>query len=123
MRTFLRNKNIDGELINLKENDDPLCVSTAFYTNPLKNFALQFKEQKWMPFLKTEMIGTTIITNNPLSQPQTEAIIPDIGYFNDDYDMQAKTHFTKSFKVKVKIRSTDKLQPKVFLNDELNELL
>lgn len=36
----------------------------------------------------------------------------EIGYFTDDYDIVAKAPITKSFKVKVKIRSISRLQPK-----------
>jgi hypothetical protein len=69
------------------------------------------------------MIGTTIFTNDPISPLETDEDDFEIGYFNDNYDIVAKVPFKETFKVKVKIRSITRLQPKLFIdNDELDQL-
>lgn len=75
-----------------------------------------------LEFIKKEMAGTTIFTNNPLVHPVTKEDEYEIGYFNDDYDIVADVPFKESFKIKVKIRSITRLQPKVFIDfDELDQ--
>jgi hypothetical protein len=101
--------------------DQEVQISSVFYHPPLKYLMWNLKVLQDSPFIKKEMIGTTIFTNNPIAPPETEDDDFEIGYFNDDYDIVAKAPITKSFKVKVKIRSISRLQPKVFIdNDELN---
>jgi len=103
--------------------DKGFQVSAVFNTFPLKYLFWEFIPQKGSLFDKKEMIGTTVFTNNPVTPPETKEDEYEIGYYNDDYDIVAKAPVTKSFKVKVKIRSISRLQPKVFIdNDELNQL-
>lgn len=52
---------------------------------------------------------------NKIKNRTTEEDDYEIGYFNDDYDIVAKVPFKESFKIKVKIRSISRLQPKVFI--------
>jgi hypothetical protein len=100
-----------------------LQVSAVFNTIPLKYFFWEFEVQQGSPFNKKEMIGTTISTNNPVTQPETEEDDYETGYYNDDYDIVAKVPFKETFKVKVKIRSITRLQPKVFIDfDELDQV-
>ena len=69
------------------------------------------------------MIGITILTSKPVTQPETEEDEYETGYYNDDYDIVANVPFKESFKIKVKIRSISRLQPKVFIDfDELDQV-
>lgn len=98
-------------------------VSSVFYHTPLQYLMWDFEVLQDSPFIKKEMIGTTILTNNPVTQPETEEEDYETGYYNDDYDIVAKVPFKESFKVKVKIRSITRLQPKVFIDfDELDQV-
>ena len=118
---FIEEKNTASQIQN-QWPDQEVQISVVFYRPPLK-LMRDFKVLQDSPFIKKEMIGTTIFTNNPIAPPETEEDDFEIGYFNDDYDIVAKAPITKSFKVKVKIRSISRLQPKVFIdNDELNQL-
>lgn len=62
------------------------------------------------PFDIEEDDDGIIVKVNP--KTKTEEDDYEIGYFTDDYDIVAKAPITKSFKVKVKIRSISRLQPK-----------
>lgn len=119
---YLKEKNLAGSL-NSEWVTKGFGVSTVFNTNPSIFLFREFEELKGSSFLKNEMIGTTIFTDNPASQPEKEDDEFETGYYNDDYDIVAKAPITKSFKIKVKIRSISRLHPKVFIdNDELNQL-
>jgi hypothetical protein len=119
---FMEEKNTASQ-IQTQWPDQEVQISSVFYNTHLKYLMRDLKVLQDSPFIKKEMIGTTIYTNNPIAPPETEEDDFEIGYFNDDYDFVAKVPVTKSFKVKVKIRSISRLQPKVFIdNDELNQL-
>lgn len=123
METLFMEERNTASFVKPEWPDEEFQVSAVFNTIPLKYFLWDFEIQQGSPFNKKEMIGTTIFTNNPIAPPETEEDDFEIGYFNDDYDIVAKVPVTKSFKVKVKIRSISRLQPKVFIdNDELNQL-
>jgi hypothetical protein len=103
--------------------DKGFQVSTVFNTIPLKYLFWEFKPQKGSLFNKKEMIGTTIFTNNPVTPPETKEDEYEIGYYNDDYDIVANVPFKETFKIKVKIKSITRLQPKVFIDfDELDQV-
>jgi hypothetical protein len=119
---YIEEKNT-ASFVKPEWTDEGFQVSAVFNTIPLKYLLWEFEAQQGSPFNKKEMIGTTVFTNNPVTQPETEEDEYETGYYNDDYDIVAKAPITKSFKVKVKIRSISRLQPKVFIdNDELNQL-
>lgn len=102
--------------------DEGFQVSAVFNTIPLKYLFWEFEVQKGSPFNKKEMIGTTIFTSIPVTQPETDEDEYETGYYNDDYDIVANVPFKESFKIKVKIRSISRLQPKVFIDfDELDQ--
>jgi hypothetical protein len=102
--------------------DEGLQVSAIFNTIPLKYFLWEFEVQQGSPFNKKEMIGTTVFTSNPVTHYEKEEDEYETGYYNDDYDIVAKVPFKETFKVKVKIRSISRLQPKVFIDfDELDQ--
>ncbi len=66
--------------------------------------------------------GTTISVKSKETEKNNPEDDYEVGYFNDDYDIVAKVPFKESFKIKVKIRSISKLQPKVFIDtDELDQ--
>lgn len=119
---FIEEKNTASQIQN-QWPDQEVQISAVFYHPPLKYLMWDFDVLQDSPFFKKEMIGTTIFTNNPIAPPETEEDDFEIGYFNDDYDIVAKVPFKETFKVKVKIRSITRLQPKVFIDtDELDQL-
>lgn len=72
-------------------------------------------------FFKNEMAGTAFFTENPVSNVKTREDECEIGDLDNDYDLFAKAPIKKAFKVKVKIKSVSRFQPKVFIDeDELN---
>jgi hypothetical protein len=118
METLFIEKKNTASFVIPECSDEGFQVSAVFNTIPLNYFLWEFEIQQGSPFIKKEMIGTTIFTNNPIALPETEEDNFETGYYNDDYDIVAKSPVTKSFKVKVKIRSISRLQPKVFLDDD-----
>jgi hypothetical protein len=64
--------------------------------------------------LRTEMIGTIVKVNKPVSLSQTTE--EEYETDNDDYEIIAKAPIIKSFKVKVKIKSVKRFQSKVFID-------
>lgn len=102
---------------------DGFQVSSIFHKPPLAYFAWHYVQKNDSPFFKNEMIGTTVSTLRQETKTKTEEDDYEIGYFNDDYDIVAKVPFKESFKIKVKIKSISRLQPKVFIDfDELDTM-
>lgn len=119
---FIEEKNT-ASLVIPELPDEGFQVSSIFNTIPLNYFLWEFEVQQGSPFIKKEMIGTTIFTSKPVTQPETEEDEYEMGYYNDDYDIVANVPFKESFKIKVKIRSISRLQPKVFIDfDELDQV-
>ncbi len=81
-----------------------------------------FGGARYLLFIKKEMAGTTIFTENPDVQPETKDDEYAMEYCNDDYDIVANVPFKESYKIKVKIRSITRLQPNAFIDfDELDQ--
>ncbi|GET29324.1 hypothetical protein [Prolixibacter sp. SD074] len=119
---FIEEKNTASQ-IQTQWPEQEVQISSVFYHTPLKYLMWDLDVLQDSPFIKKEVIGTTIYTNNPIALPETEDDDSEIGYFNDDYDIVAKVPFKETFKVKVKIKSISRLQPKVFIDtDELDQL-
>ncbi|MDD3744469.1 MAG: hypothetical protein PHX54_12660 [Lentimicrobiaceae bacterium] len=119
---YIEEKNTAGKIQN-QWPDQEIQISAVFYLPPLKYSMWDLDVLQESPFFKKEMIGTTIFTNDPISPLETDEDDFEIGYFNDNYDIVAKVPFKETFKVKVKIRSITRLQPKLFIdNDELDQL-
>jgi len=118
---YIEEKNT-ASFVKPEWTDERFQVSAVFNTIPLKYLFWEFEAQQGSLFNKKEMIGTTIFTSNPVTQPETEEGEYETGYYNDDYDIVANVPFKESFKIKVKIRSITRLQPKVFIDfDELDQ--
>ena len=123
METFFIEEKNTASQIQIHWPGEEAQVSSVFYNTPLNYLVWDFEVLQDSPFIKKEMIGTTISTNNPVTQPETEEDDYETRYYNNDYDIVAKVPFKESFKVKVKIRSITRLQPKVFIDfDELNQV-
>lgn len=123
METLFKVEKNTASQIQIHWPGEEAQVSSVFYNTPLNYLVWDFEVLQDSPFIKKEMIGTTISTNNPVTQPETEEDDYETGYYNNDYDIVAKVPFKESFKVKVKIRSITRLQPKVFIDfDELNQV-
>lgn len=119
---FIKEKNTASS-VKPERFDEGLRISAVFNIIPVKFFLWELKVQQSSLFNKKEMIGTTVFTSNPVTQHEKEEDEYETGYYNNDYDIVAKAPITKSFKVKVKIKSISKLQSKVFLDDdELNQI-
>jgi len=112
---FFEEKNTTSLLQTIKF-DDGFQVSSIFHQLPLEYFLWKYEQKKGSPFLKNEMIGTTVSTLRQETKTKTEEEDYEIGYYNDDYDIVAKAPIKQSFKVKVKIKSITKLQPKAFID-------
>lgn len=122
METALKQENDIHSILSSNQTDDGFQVSTVFKPDIWTNIFREFKTQPGTPFIKNEMIGTTIFTSVPATSPKPDDDDYETGYYNDDYDMVAKAPVTQSFKVKVKIKSVSRFEPKVFLDeDELNQ--
>jgi|LSQX01.3.fsa_nt_gb hypothetical protein len=122
MEVLIEEKNT-ASLLKTKATGEEYKGSSIFSSLWGDFLLLEFGKPQVLEFIKKGMAGTTIFTNNPVVQPVTKDDEYQIGYFNDDYDLVAKAPITKSFKVKVKINSITRLQPKVFIdNDELTQL-
>ncbi|WP_010424104.1 hypothetical protein [Anaerophaga thermohalophila] len=122
MKTLFMEEKNTASLIQNQWPVQEFQISSVFYHTPLKYLMWDLKALQDSPFIKKEMIGTTIFTNNLIALSETEEDDSEIGYFNDDYDIVARVPFKETFKVKVKIRSITRLQPKVFIDtDELDQ--
>ena len=116
METLLIEEKSTMSRVQRKKFDDGLQVSTVFYEFPLNYLLLNYAWSKDSPFLRKETIGTTVSTLRQETKTKTEEEDYEIGYYNDDYDIVAKAPIKQSFKVKVKIKSITKLQPKAFID-------
>lgn len=123
METLFLEEKPTTSLLHAIKFDDGFQVSSIFHKLPLAYFAWNYVQEKDSPFLKNEMIGTTVSTLRQKAKTKTEEDDYEIGYYNDDYDIVAKAPITKSFKIKVKIRSISRHQPKVFIDDDELNLL
>lgn len=114
---FLEEKNTTSLLPTIMI-DDGFQVSSIFHKSSPRVVVWESVQIKDSPFLKNELIGTTISTLRQETRTKTEEDNYEIGYYNDDYDIVAAAPIKQSFKVKVKIKSITKLQPKAFIDFE-----
>ncbi|MDY0077681.1 MAG: hypothetical protein RBR87_10435 [Bacteroidales bacterium] len=123
MEALLIEEKNTTSLLQPVKADDGFQVSSIFHKPSSVYFAGEYEQKKGVPFFINETIGTTVTTLRQEAKTKTEEDDYEIGYFTDDYDIVAKAPITKSFKVKVKIRSISRLQPKVFIDDDELNLL
>ena len=102
-----------------KSVKEGLLASTVFSSLPEQFLFWDLEFHHDLHIMREEMSGTTIFTIDPTAQPENEDDDYETGYFNDEYDIVAKTPISKSFKVKVKVRNTSKFQPKVFIDEDI----
>lgn len=121
------------EVLNIEEKDTASLIKTegfGSYTEGTSIFAEQMRPKELWSFQDLNILnslkhfqGTTIAVPGGAIETEKPEDDYEVGYYNDDYDIVAKAPITKSFKVKVKIRSISRLQPKVFLDDdEINQM-
>jgi hypothetical protein len=123
MEALLIEEKKTTSLLQPVKADDGFQVSSIFHKPYLEYFLWEYEQKKGSPFMKNEMIGTTVSTLRQETKIKIEEEDYEIGYFTDDYDIVAKVPFKESFKIKVKIRSISRLQPKVFIDfDELDTM-
>lgn len=123
MEALLVEEKNTTSLLQPVKADDGFQVSSIFHKSSLVHFPGEYEQKKGSPFMNNEMIGTTVSILSQETKIKTEEDDYEIGYFNDDYDIVAKVPFKESFKIKVKIRSISRLQPKVFIDfDELDQV-
>lgn len=123
MEALLIEEKNTTSLLQPVKADDGFQVSSIFHKPSSVYFPGEYEQKKDSPFSKNEIIGTTVSTLRQETMTKTEEEDYEIGYYTDDYDIVAKVPFKESFKIKVKIRSISRLQPKVFIDfDELDQV-
>jgi len=112
---FLEEKNTTSLLPTIMF-DDGFQVSSIFHKSSLRVVVWESVQIKDSPFLKNEMIGTTVSTLKQETRAKTKEDDSEIGYYNDDYDIVATAPIKQSFKVKVKIKSITRIRPKAIID-------
>lgn len=119
MEAFTLLEKNTASLIQSENLDKGKFVSAVIDWNPVFNV---WKNTNYVTVVPTKMIGTTVEISKPASSSQTNLEEFEADY-NDNYDVVAKVPLKESFKIKVKIKSVSRFQPKVFLDsDELNSI-
>jgi len=119
METLLQKENSTKSILDLQHTEEGFQVSTVFKSDTWINLFREFRFNAGSPFIKNEMIGTTIFTSVPVASPERDDDDYETGYYNDDYDIVANVPFKESFKIKVKIRSITRPEPTVFIDNDL----
>ncbi len=112
---YIEEKNTTS-LIKPKSFDEGIQVSTVFNSFPVNYLIWSFKTKNVSLFFNEEMIGTTVYTTNTEINIERAIVDYEIGYYNDNYDIEAKVPFKKSFKTQVRIRSITSFHPKAFID-------
>jgi hypothetical protein len=99
-------------LVKSEYLDKGMMVSAVIDWNPV--FSL-WKNSDYIPAATTEMIGTTVEISKPIPTSKTNQDEYELDY-DDDYEVVAKAPIIKSFKIKAKIKSVSRFQPKVFID-------
>jgi hypothetical protein len=116
---FANDKNLIG-LMNHEWFNQEFPVSSVLNPGPGKLLFTGSEDSKVALFPGREMIGTTISVDKTSSPFESNEDDHEIGYYNDDYDLDAKAPISSSFRIKVKVQNFVRHHPGVSLDsDEL----